>query len=97
MTNIINNGPVTMILNYYTSFTRNNVVNQVYAHTNPDFPLGLRAVQIVGWGTDSSNNKYWIVSNTFGKLWGNNGYTNIYQTDSYIAGYYMFTNPTKGI
>ncbi|KAA6382324.1 MAG: putative Thiol protease aleurain [Streblomastix strix] len=35
--------------------------------------LGFQAVRIVGWGTDSVEGDYWIVHNSFGSNWGENG------------------------
>jgi len=31
------------------------------------------SVVIVGWGEDSSGQKYWIVRNSYGSQWGQNG------------------------
>lgn len=36
------------------------------------------AVNVVGWGTDSSNKVYFIVRNSWGTYWGQNGYINLY-------------------
>ena len=31
------------------------------------------SVMIYGWGNDPVKGKYWLVRNSFGKQWGNNG------------------------
>ena len=41
--------------------------------------LGFHAIEVVGWGVDSSNAsnpplKYWIVKNSWSKDWGEDGY-----------------------
>jgi hypothetical protein len=52
--------------------------------------LGLRALKIIGWNTDSTTNKrYWIAANTFSQNWGVNGIINIFQDDSSIISYYQ--------
>lgn len=45
----------------------------VYRHTTGSF-LGGHAVKILGWGKDPSMGDYWIVANSWGTSWGNEGY-----------------------
>jgi len=47
----------------------------VYVHTTGSV-LGGHAVKIVGWGNESGTN-YWIVANSWGTGWGENGYFRI--------------------
>lgn len=43
------------------------------------------AVTLVGWGTDSEVGEYWIVRNSWGKLWGVDGYIYIQMKDNICA------------
>jgi cathepsin B len=52
----------------------------IYKHdpSTGNNPLGGHAVRIMGWGTDPvSKEDYWLVANSWGSAWGENGYFKI--------------------
>ena len=56
----------------------------VYKHDNSTGGrvLGGHAVRIVGWGTDAVAGKYWLVANSWGTDWGEDGYFKIALSDT---------------
>ena len=49
-------------------------VSGIYCNENCSSEKLHHAVLVVGYGTDSSNQDYWIVKNSWGEKWGENGY-----------------------
>jgi hypothetical protein len=45
---------------------------------------GDHAMVITGWGTTGTGKKYWIIQNSWGSSWGNNGFVWITQEINYI-------------
>jgi C1A family cysteine protease len=87
-TQIIESGPIVagMLLTYYPHGS-NNLEEWGWEHHNPDEYYSNpgpvqninHQVVIVGWKDNLSipNGGYWIVKNSFGQEWGNDGYFNI--------------------
>lgn len=80
---IMKNGPVVSSMNVHVDFL--NYKSGVYTKGDEVARFsGQHAVRIVGWGVESGNdneqnkgNKYWIIQNTWGKTWGENGFAKI--------------------
>jgi C1A family cysteine protease len=45
----------------------------------------------VGWGQDAQGNNYWIASNSWGTIWGINGFFNINQQDGSFISFWAIT------
>lgn len=72
---IMTNGPVETGFDVYQDFM--NYKSGVYKHVSGSL-LGGHAVKIVGWGHDDSvNEDYWIVANSWGTGWGEQGFFRI--------------------
>jgi len=80
---IYKNGPVFSVMSIHTDFL--TYKSGVYSKGDeiPKFG-GYHGVKIVGWGVEkgdetepNAGNKYWIVQNSWGEDWGDNGYAKI--------------------
>ncbi|KAM9316588.1 tubulointerstitial nephritis antigen [Gastrophryne carolinensis] len=83
MKEILENGPVQAVMTVHADFFLYKT--GIYKHTGlvkNDFDIhlkGTHSVKIVGWGTlgNSEKEKFWIVANSWGNTWGENGYFRI--------------------
>jgi hypothetical protein len=95
MHDIMTSGPVQATMKVYHDFF--TYKTGIYKHS----PLssadrtGYHSVRIVGWGeeyTSQGIKKYWKVANSWGRLWGDNGYfkiargTNECEIESFVLG-----------
>ena len=76
----VSRGPVSVAIEADTTvfqFYSGGVLNSAKCGTNLD-----HGVAVVGYGTDSTGQKYWTVRNSWGSGWGENGYVRIARSDS---------------
>ena len=77
---LIKNGPIAVGFEVYNDFSAYK--GGVYEHTslvdrfNP-LELTNHAVLVVGYGVTESGLKYWVVENSWGEDWGENGFFRI--------------------
>lgn len=75
--NIYKWGPVCSGIEIYPDFYSFDFKNNVYKWNRSGESIGGHAVVIVGWGVDKKYGSYWIVKNSWGQKWGDNGYFRI--------------------
>ncbi len=73
LNNIMTNGPIETGFQVYQDFTQYK--GGIYVQRS-SVRVGGHAVKIVGWGNQSGIN-YWVVENSYGPTWGENGYFRI--------------------
>lgn len=76
---IMTNGPVETTMMVYEDFM--NYREGVYHHVDGKF-LGGHAIKLVGWGQTEEGVKYWIMANSWGEGWGEQGYFRIQEGNS---------------
>lgn len=109
----------SIIYNYGCVGVNLNVGNGFQAYTGGVFDMkndygskGGHSVTLVGWGVSSNNEPYWILRNSWGTTWGENGYMKLkmstasfWQADYMAPGKYIYqaaniaesnTVPTNG-
>eukprot|EP00455_Lapot_gusevi_P036500 TRINITY_DN4062_c0_g1_i7.p1 TRINITY_DN4062_c0_g1~~TRINITY_DN4062_c0_g1_i7.p1 ORF type:complete len:526 (+),score=195.00 TRINITY_DN4062_c0_g1_i7:56-1579(+) len=85
---IMANGPIAVSFEVYPDFT--HYTSGVYKHTgllgfNP-FVITNHVVVIVGWGVTPDGIPYWIVKNSWGPNWGENGFFRILRGNGQYGG-----------
>mmetsp|Transcript_17900 Transcript_17900/g.17885 ORF Transcript_17900/g.17885 Transcript_17900/m.17885 type:complete len:153 (+) Transcript_17900:741-1199(+) len=76
MREIKKNGPVVGIMQVFTDFLVYG--GGVYKpHIAATKIKGAHAVEVLGWGTDDNQQPYWIIKNSWGPEWGEQGYAKV--------------------
>ena len=96
---IFAHGPVTTGFNVYSDWVHYR--SGVYKAAGGT-EMGAHAVRMIGWGAESGE-KYWLVANSFGRKWGDQGYFKIARgigecgiEENVVAGRYR-TNATTNV
>jgi len=98
---ILKNGPVVATSQVHVDFLpyKSGVYHK--ADEVPRFS-GFSAVKIVGWGVENGTdgepnkgNKYWIIQNSWGDDWGENGYARISMGQELMFDQYAYSIKTK--
>jgi cathepsin B len=77
---ILKNGPVAAQMVIYTDFL--TYKDGIYHRTDDSFKFnGQHVVKIVGWDRQGDGNEYWIVQNSWGADWGEDGYVRVLASD----------------
>ncbi|XP_072266512.1 tubulointerstitial nephritis antigen [Pyxicephalus adspersus] len=85
MKEIFENGPVQAVMTVYEDFFLYKSGIYKYSGLEGNTPYrqlkGTHSVKIIGWGTlgHSEKDKFWIVANSWGNSWGENGYFKIHR------------------
>jgi len=99
---IFKNGPVVSVMSIYVDFL--TYKSGVYSKGDevPKFQ-GFHGVKIIGWGVENGSeqepnagNKYWIVQNSWGEDWGDNGYAKISMGQELMFDQYAYSLKIQG-
>jgi len=98
---IIKNGPVVATTQVYVDFL--TYKSGVY-HKGDEVARfsGFTAIKIVGWGVESGSenepnkgNKYWVIQNSWGDDWGNQGYAKVSMGQELMFDQYAYSIKVK--
>ena len=69
--------------------------NNTVCNANPCYYGSNHAVALIGWGRDPIKGEYWILRNSWGTGWGENGYMRIAMSSARVAcgATYLIPNP----
>ena len=86
---IFNQGPITTSMLVFKDLLEYQSGIYYYIEDENDFDLvGSHAVLLVGWGeheSDDSKVDYWVVKNSWGEDWGEQGYFRIKMGECFLA------------
>ena len=98
---IMKNGPVVSSMEVYTDFLSYKTGVYTKGEDVPKFS-GYHTIKIVGWGVEDGSeeepnkgNKYWIIENSWGEDWGQNGYAKISEGQNLFFEQYAYSILTK--
>ena len=98
---IMKNGPVVSSMEVYTDFLSYQKGVYTKGEDVPKFS-GFHTIKIVGWGVEDGSedepnkgNKYWIIENSWGEDWGENGYAKISEGQNLFFEQYAYSIMTK--
>ena len=98
---IMKNGPVVSSMEVYTDFLSYKTGVYTKGEDVPKFS-GYHTIKIVGWGVEDGSeeepnkgNKYWIIENSWGEDWGQNGYAKIGEGQNLFFEQYAYSILTK--
>ncbi|KAM3930913.1 tubulointerstitial nephritis antigen [Leptodactylus fuscus] len=79
MQEIMENGPVQAIMTVHEDFFlyKTGIYKYIGRSEMKPGESGTHSVKIVGWGALRNHEKFWIVANSWGNTWGENGYFRI--------------------
>ena len=79
---IYKNGPIVCAI-MATKKMEHEYEGGIFSEVQPDNDARINhVVGVVGWGTDEDNNSYWVVRNSWGTEWGEDGFMRIVTSDN---------------